>query len=80
MVRGFTKWILSVICLKRLLLQNVLNIDIEDVAQDEHQNFYLADIGNNSNNRRNLRIYKISNPNNAANDSVTGRNNTYCLS
>lgn len=56
--------------LKTVTITNVLNIDIEDVAQDEHQNFYLADIGNNSNNRRNLRIYKISNPNNAANDSV----------
>jgi len=56
--------------IKTVMVSNVLNIDIEDVTQDEHQNFYLADIGNNSNDRKNLRIYKIPNPDNASNDSV----------
>lgn len=33
--------------------------DWEDITQDESGNFYLGDFGNNDNNRRDLKIYKI---------------------
>ncbi len=35
--------------------------DWEDLAQDENGNLYIADTGNNGNDRRNLRIYKLKN-------------------
>lgn len=44
---------------REVRISNVNSTDIEDIAQDE--NFiYLCDIGNNSNNRKNQAIYKIS--------------------
>ena len=38
------------------------NHDWEDLAQDDAGNFYIGDMGNNNNDRDNLRIYKIPNP------------------
>ena len=44
---------------REVKISNVEAVDIEDIAQDE--NFiYVCDIGNNSNNRKNQAIYKIS--------------------
>lgn len=44
---------------REVKISNVDAVDIEDIAQDE--NFiYVCDIGNNSNNRKNQAIYKIS--------------------
>ncbi len=38
------------------------NHDWEDLAKDEEGNLYIGDFGNNSNDRKNLVIYKIPNP------------------
>jgi hypothetical protein len=40
-------------------LSGIENIDWEEISQDEDY-IYIGDIGNNSGNRRNLRIYRIS--------------------
>jgi len=49
---------------------DVSKIDWEDLAQDETGNFYLGDFGNNDNNRRNLKIYKLTPSDLAAIDKV----------
>jgi WD40 repeat protein len=41
---------------------NNLNIDWEDIARDDAGNFYIGDFGNNHQNRKNLKIYKIPSP------------------
>jgi hypothetical protein len=44
----------------RLALPQLTNTDWEDLAQDQQGNLYIADIGNNANNRRDLQIFKIN--------------------
>lgn len=39
---------------------DVPRIDWEDITQDEAGNFYLGDFGNNDNDRRDLKIYKLT--------------------
>lgn len=46
------------------------NADWEDLARDDAGNFYIADVGNNNNDRQNLRIYKVPNPKTAINGAV----------
>jgi len=48
--------------LKELRVKNAKNNDWEDLTQDPEGNIYIADIGNNNNKRKDLRIYKIPNP------------------
>lgn len=57
--------------LRILNFSGVTATDIEDVAQDENGTFYLGDFGNNLNDRTDLRIYKIPNPDSISADSVT---------
>ena len=57
--------------LDSIYLNGATNIDFEDITQDNLGNYYIGDIGNNSHNRTNLRIYKIPNP-----DSIVGNNVT----
>jgi hypothetical protein len=45
--------------LSTTLIANATNTDWEDLAQDEQGNIYIGDIGNNSNTRRTLNIYKV---------------------
>lgn len=45
---------------RTIQLNNAKNIDYEDVTTDSKAYLYLADIGNNNNNRKNLCIYKIA--------------------
>lgn len=45
-----------------LPLPHLTNTDWEDLAEDNQGNLYIADIGNNAQQRQNLRIYKL-NPN-----------------
>lgn len=42
-------------------------VDIEDIARDDAGNYYIADVGNNTNNRTNLIIRKVGNL-----DTLTG--------
>ncbi|RKD91350.1 T9SS type A sorting domain-containing protein [Mangrovibacterium diazotrophicum] len=46
------------------------NHDWEDITQDDQGNFYIGDMGNNNNDRENLRIYKIPNPSSTTASSV----------
>lgn len=48
--------------LRELKVKNAKNYDWEDLAADEKVNVYIGDFGNNHNNRKNLVIYKLPNP------------------
>ena len=48
--------------LKTLEITNAKNRDWEDMTKDDQGNFYIGDIGNNSNASKELAIYKIPNP------------------
>ena len=48
--------------LKTLKMKNGDNDDWEDLTKDSLGNVYIADIGNNDNSRKNLKIYKVPNP------------------
>ncbi|MFN0216622.1 MAG: hypothetical protein ACKVT2_20365 [Saprospiraceae bacterium] len=45
-----------------LKVTNATNTDWEDIACDKAGNIFIGDFGNNDNDRRNLRIYKIAPP------------------
>lgn len=45
--------------------------DCEESTQDQYGNYYMGDFGNNLNDRTNLRIYKIPNPDSLPTDTVT---------
>jgi len=45
-------------------------IDCEDITQDQYGNYYIGDFGNNNNDRTNLMIYKIPNPDSIVGDTV----------
>lgn len=45
------------------------NVDWEDMCRD-NKYFYIGDFGNNSNKRRNLQIYRISNPDSAKQERI----------
>ncbi|HEA81264.1 MAG TPA: hypothetical protein ENI01_12460, partial [Maribacter sp.] len=48
--------------IKSLKVKNGGNHDWEDLTKDISGNLYIADIGNNENDRKNLIIYKLPNP------------------
>lgn len=48
--------------LKELKVKNAKNKDWEDLARDKEGNLYIGDFGNNSNERKDLVIYKLPNP------------------
>lgn len=48
--------------LRTVTIQNAENIDWEDLARDPEGNIYINDAGNNDNNRTNLAIYIVPNP------------------
>lgn len=48
--------------LQTLKMKNGDNDDWEDLTKDLLGNVYIADIGNNNNSRKNLKIYKLPNP------------------
>ncbi|MGW9684179.1 hypothetical protein [Flagellimonas sp. 2504JD1-5] len=50
--------------IKEFKVKNAKNNDWEDLAKDEAGNIYIGNFGNNHNDRKNLSIYKIPNPNN----------------
>ncbi|MCC6817134.1 MAG: SdiA-regulated domain-containing protein [Saprospiraceae bacterium] len=45
--------------LRTLIIKNAANIDWEEITLDSEGNLYIGDFGNNSNNRKDQRIYKI---------------------
>ena len=44
----------------QVLIENASNVDWEDLCTDGNGNLYIGDIGNNNNDRRQLKIYKVS--------------------
>ncbi|WP_103864582.1 hypothetical protein [Aquimarina sp. I32.4] len=48
--------------LKKIKIPKTKNIDWEDLAYGKKDTLYIGDFGNNSNDRKNLRIYKVSPP------------------
>lgn len=50
----------KIIQIKRI--SNATNVDWEDLTSDEEGNYYIGDFGNNKQNRKELQIYKIPNP------------------
>ncbi len=45
--------------------------DCEESTQDQYGNYYIGDFGNNQNDRTNLQIYKIPNPDSLSTDTVS---------
>jgi len=62
---------------KEITVQNGTNIDWEDMTIDDQGNLYLGDIGNNNNNRQNLKIYKLLHPDSIQGTSVNATVITY---
>ncbi|SEM25615.1 SdiA-regulated [Aquimarina amphilecti] len=46
--------------LNKIKIPNSKNVDWEDLAYDHQNNLYIGDFGNNNNDRKKLKIYKIS--------------------
>ncbi|MDG5799219.1 SdiA-regulated domain-containing protein [Marinilabiliaceae bacterium ANBcel2] len=57
--------------LRTLIVSNVRNIDWEDLAADRDGNIYICDTGNNDNDRRDLAIYRIPDPDTVEGDEIT---------
>jgi hypothetical protein len=53
---------------RNLLIANASNVDWEDLAVDDQGSIYINDAGNNLNNRQDLKIYRIPNPETIAGD------------
>jgi len=48
--------------LEKFSVPGTSNLDWEELAQDADGNLYIGDFGNNANRRKDLKIYKINNP------------------
>ncbi|MBM3421469.1 MAG: hypothetical protein FJY11_10090 [Bacteroidetes bacterium] len=57
--------------LKTITVANSTNVDWEDFALDDMKRLYICDAGNNDNNRRDLKIYRIPDPESVSGTSVT---------
>ncbi len=56
--------------LKELEVKNAKNHDWEDLTSDKKGNLYIGDFGNNANDRKNLVIYKLQNPETKSGDKI----------
>nr|WP_299171846.1 hypothetical protein [uncultured Allomuricauda sp.] len=56
--------------IKEFKVKNAKNNDWEDLAKDDKGNIYIGNFGNNNNDRKNLSIYKIPNPDNESGDNI----------
>ncbi|MEX0312772.1 MAG: hypothetical protein AB3N18_01240 [Allomuricauda sp.] len=56
--------------IKDYKVKNAKNNDWEDLAKDENGNIFIGNFGNNDNDRKNLSIYKIPNPDKEKGDAV----------
>lgn len=57
--------------LRTLHIDNAQNVDWEDLASDDQGQIYIGDFGNNSNNRQDLKIYRIGNPDMLSGDTTS---------
>jgi hypothetical protein len=56
--------------LRTITISNALNVDWEDLAVDNKKRIYVEDAGNNFNNRTDLTIYRIPDPESFTEDTV----------
>jgi hypothetical protein len=56
--------------LKTVLIEGSWNRDWEDLAEDDKGNYYIGNIGNNSNGNRDLTIFKLQNPDSIDSNSI----------
>ncbi|EAR00455.1 hypothetical protein [Maribacter sp. HTCC2170] len=56
--------------IKKFNVKNAKNEDWEDLTTDKAGNLYIGDFGNNHNNRKDLVIYKLPNPENEKGDKI----------
>lgn len=56
--------------IKDINIKGAKNIDWEDLTKDDEGNLYIGDFGNNSNERKDLSIYKIDKPDQIRDDEV----------
>lgn len=66
--------------LRTLTILNTSNIDWEDIAKDTAGNFYIGDIGNNNNDRQDLKIYIIPSPTTIIDDTISPQVISYTYS
>lgn len=59
--------------IKKFKVTNAKNKDWEDLAKDDKGNVYIADIGNNGNTRKQLVIYKVSDPTKEKGDKIAAK-------
>lgn len=59
--------------LNELEVKNAKNRDWEDLAKDKKGNLYIGDFGNNENDRKNLVIYKLPNPETEPGDKIDAK-------
>ncbi len=57
--------------LRTLYIDNAQNTDWEDLTTDDQGRIYIGDFGNNNNNRQDLKIYRIPNPDQLTTDTVS---------
>lgn len=58
------------VLMRTLVVLNATNVDWEDLARDHQGNIWINDAGNNGNGRNNLRMYRISDPDQHSNDTI----------
>ena len=58
------------VILKKIIVSGIKNTDWEDLANDYQGNIYIADIGNNLNKRKDLKILKIPHPDSVKTDRI----------
>jgi hypothetical protein len=66
--------------LKTIVVDSATNVDWEDITNDINGNYYIGDFGNNLNDRTDLKIYKIPNPELALNDTVVAQTISFAFS
>ncbi|MDT0538317.1 hypothetical protein [Croceitalea sp. P059] len=62
---------------KKLKVKNAENNDWEDLTTDKEGNLYIGDFGNNNNERKNLTIYKLPNPELEKGDKIPSKKITF---
>lgn len=58
------------VLVRTLNIINATNVDWEDLTRDDEGRIYINDAGNNENNRKDLKIYRIPNPDDIAGNIV----------
>lgn len=61
------------VLLRTLLIANATNVDWEELAVDDQGRVYINDAGNNQNDRNDLVIYRIPNPESVTDDQVNAQ-------